>query len=289
MDMASSLPRRWLTDDAIGRHNQAIAGILRTPPILPQADGLVLFVVLGSRDVPRQLVALKSLWHFLRRGRVVVLDDGTLTAQDRAVLAQHCGDPEIIRMGELQFGPFPREPGWALLLTMLDKRAGEYWLHVGYDTVTLAMPEEVRTAIAGNRGLAMLDGPDAAAAPLPLAEFAARYFPAGAADGSTREQIESRFGQIARQKRWHHLRCRTALYGLAAGTGGRRLAADFLTRIEALVGRRQAATAEASRNRRRFRARQREPARLPAAFALPWLARARRRCGIGDDRFRRAG
>ena len=95
MNMTSILPRRWRAKQEATRHNEAIAEVLSTPPIVPKADGVVLFSMIGTAVLLPYLVAVKSLWHELRRGRVAILDDGTLTAQDRAVLAHHCGDLHI--------------------------------------------------------------------------------------------------------------------------------------------------------------------------------------------------
>ena len=104
MNMTSILPRRWRAKQEATRHNEAIAEVLSTPPIVPKADGVVLFSMIGTAVLLPYLVAVKSLWHELRRGRVAILDDGTLTAQDRAVLAHHCGDPEIISIAQVQTG-----------------------------------------------------------------------------------------------------------------------------------------------------------------------------------------
>ena len=87
------LPYRWRRRIDSGRHDRAIRAILDTPPIRPATDGLVLFSMIGTAVLLPYLVAVKSLWHQLRRGRIVILDDGTLTASDKAVLARHCGDP----------------------------------------------------------------------------------------------------------------------------------------------------------------------------------------------------
>ena len=93
MNMSNLLPYRWRVKHQAGRHNEAIAAILDTPPLVPQRDGLVLFSMIGTAVVLPYLVAVKSLWQQLGRGRVAILDDGTLTAPDRAVLAAHLGLP----------------------------------------------------------------------------------------------------------------------------------------------------------------------------------------------------
>ena len=67
---------------AIGRkagswaHERAVQGILDTPPIVAQDDGVILFSMIGTAVLLPYLVAVKSLHHHLPRGKVVLLDDG---------------------------------------------------------------------------------------------------------------------------------------------------------------------------------------------------------------------
>ncbi len=85
---------------AIGRkagawaHDRTVQGILDTPPIVAQDDGVILFSMIGTAVLLPYLVAVKSLHHHLPRGKIVLLDDGTLTEGDKQVLAHHCDQPE---------------------------------------------------------------------------------------------------------------------------------------------------------------------------------------------------
>lgn len=235
--MASFLPLRWRMSKNIARHNEAISGILRTPPIKPKKDGLVLFSQIGSEQVLSYLVAVKSLSRQLQRGRIVLMDDGTLTAPDRTILAQHCGDPEILRADEVHCGSFPKDVGWEALLTVLDSRLGEYWIWLEPSTVTLGPLIEMEQAIASNRSQIMLGGADAPTRPLPLAAFSDRFYPDGPSENSVQAQVESRLGQLAQQAGWHYLRASSTLAGFAAGNAGRELAGAYLERWQALFGK----------------------------------------------------
>ena len=161
MSKFSLLPRRWRTKKEAAAHAEAIAGILDTPPIVPKQDGLVLFSMIGTAVLLPYLVAVKSLWGELGRGRIAILDDGTLTAQDRAILAHHCGDPELFAIDRVDTGGFPKGGCWERFLTILDHRGGEYWVQLDSDTVTLGPVPEVAQAIATNRSFTLLGGGDA--------------------------------------------------------------------------------------------------------------------------------
>jgi hypothetical protein len=236
MTMHRFLPFRWRTRIDATRHAEAIVDVLDTAPIVPRTDGLVLFSMIGTAVVLPYLVAVKSLWAQLQRGRVALLDDGTLTAQDRAILAHHCGDPAIFRIDQVQRGAFPAGGCWERFLTILDHRRGEYWLQLDSDTVTLGPVEEVERAIASNRSFTLLGGPNAVAEPLPLPEFAAQFYPAGPQQGHVQQELESRFGLIDGGPNWRYLRGCAGFAGFAAGGPGRTLAASFLQAMTDLVG-----------------------------------------------------
>src|SRR5262245_9260385 len=156
MKLNAFLPYRWRARREAARHATAIAGVLETPPIVPRQDGLVIFSMIGTTVLLPYLVAVKSLWRELGRGRIAILDDGTLTAQDRALLAHHCGDPEFLRIDLVPTDPFPRGGCWERFLTILDRRDREYWIQLDSDTVTLGPIDEVADAIDRNRSFILL-------------------------------------------------------------------------------------------------------------------------------------
>lgn len=241
MMMQRFLPYRWRTRLDSARHAEAVAGILETPPIRRDESGPVLFSMMGTAVLLPYLVALKSLHHHLGRGRAVILDDGTLTAEDRAILAFHCGDPEILHMADVERGPFPQGGCWERFLTILDRRRSEYWIQLDSDTVTLRPVPEVAAAIAGNRSFTLLGGPDAGAAPQPLRDFAATHYPEGAEDGHVQAAIESRLDQLPPQRGWRYIRGCAGFAGFAAGGPDRLLAAAFMEAITRLIGPERAA------------------------------------------------
>ena len=236
MNMNSLLPRRWRAKKEANAHAEAIQGILQTPPIVPKQDGVVLFSMIGTAVLLPYLVAVKSLWHELQRGRIAILDDGTLTAQDRAILAHHCGDPEIMRISDVVLNEFPAGGTWERLLTILDRRSGEYWIQLDSDTVTIGPVPEVAEAIARNRSFVFLGGEDAAVGPLPLKEFREHFYPDGEAEGHVQTRIESRLDRVDGARGWNYVRGCSGFAGFAAMGAGRPLASAFLTEMKGLIG-----------------------------------------------------
>ncbi|WP_340587386.1 hypothetical protein [Erythrobacter alti] len=234
--MSSLLPHRWRSKREATRHAEAITAILDTPPIVPKHDGVVLFSMIGTAVLLPYLVAVKSLWGELQRGRVAILDDGTLTAQDRAILAHHCGDPEIMRISDVVLGEFPAGGTWERLLTILDRRGSEYWIQLDSDTVTISPVDEVAEAIARNRSFVFLGEVEASDGPLPLAEFHQRFCARGAVHDHVQSRIETSLDQVDEARGWKYVRGCSGFAGFAATGSGRALASAFLTEIKGMIG-----------------------------------------------------
>lgn len=236
MSKVSLLPRRWRARKDAARHAEAISGILDTPPIVPKQDGLVLFSMIGTAVLLPYLVAVKSLWGQLKRGRVAILDDGTLTPQDYAILAHHCGDPEILHIKDVPLGLFPAGGTWERLLTILDRRSSEYFIQLDSDTVTIGPVPEIAEAISRNRSFLLLGEAESGCGPLPLSEFCDRFYPEGAQDNHVQSRIESQLGTIDPERGWKYVRGCSGFAGFAAMGGGRPLAAAFLKEMKRLIG-----------------------------------------------------
>jgi hypothetical protein len=134
-------------------------------------------------------------------------------------------------------GALPPGGGWAQLLTILDRRAGQYWIALDPHTVTLADLPEAEAAIASNRSFALVG--DAAA-------------------GGAARRLERRLAALCGTRGWRYRAGCGGLIGFAAGGTGRALAAALLSE-QATLG--QAATPELARNL--ILANEAEPVLLP--------------------------
>lgn len=142
-------------------HAHVAKGILETPPLKPTNDRVVLFSMMGTRVMLPYLVAVKSLYNRLQMGRVAILDDGSLTKDDRRVLADHLGDPVVRHIGEVSTGACPKGGTWERLLTLLDMAEHDYVIQLDSDTVTVGDVPEIRSAIEKNRSFTLLGEPGA--------------------------------------------------------------------------------------------------------------------------------
>jgi len=221
------------------RHRRLARSVLTTPPIRAGDDGVVLFSMIGTAVLLPYLVAVKSLRHHLGRGRVVILDDGTLTAADHAVLVQHLGDPRILSIAQVATGDCPQGGTWERLLTILDLRADCYVIQVDSDTVTLGDPVEVRAAIDSGRdftlrGEAAAELRSAAA----IAQDRAGIDPRGPGL-HVQDAAEAAIGSVAipGQTDLRYVRGCSGFAGFAPGGAGRALAEGFSRAMDAAIGR----------------------------------------------------
>lgn len=222
-------------------HLRSARGVLDTPPIMPTADRVVIFSMIGTRVVLPYLVAVKSLHARLGIGRIAILDDGSLTVADRAVLAHHLGNPEIRSIRDVDTGRCPHGGTWERLLTLLDLRADDYVIQLDSDTVTVGEVPEVLAAIAGNHSFTLLgDSETDGVGALPLPDFVARRYPEGAPTGRLHIQtaIETRFADYPDAASHRYVRGCSGFTGFArGGLSGRAQAEAFSLAGEALVGK----------------------------------------------------
>jgi hypothetical protein len=150
---ASSYYRR-LTQ---ARFDRACRDVLRTPPVRAAAGNAPVHVVsmVRTEHLRMYLLAIKSFMRRLAQDgigpvAVTVLDDGSLTEADRAVLGQHVEGIGTTRLDGLPTGPCPRGGCWERLLHILDLSAQQYVVQLDSDILTMGRIPKVTEAIAAN-------------------------------------------------------------------------------------------------------------------------------------------
>ena len=230
------LPYRVRSSIDLRRHDRACRPVLDTAPIVPADDGLVIFSMMGTAVLLPYLVAVKSLWSHLRRGRVVILSDGTLTARDRDVLAHHCGNPDIIDIADVDTTGFPRGGAWERLLTILDRRDGDYMIQLDSDTVTLGYPGAVADAVASNRSFTLLGGAEWEFGVKSCTDFVPSQKLSPTSEAHIQTRMERSLLRIADAGEMRYIRGCAGFAGFARRPGGRSLAAQFVAQMEGILG-----------------------------------------------------
>jgi hypothetical protein len=221
----------------IWSHERAAQGVLDTAPIVGTDDGVILFSMIGTAVLLPYLVAAKSLHHHLQRGRIVLLNDGTLTPKDRAILARHCDNPVILEKPGIDTSPCPRDNCWERLLAILDHRANAYVIQLDSDTVTTGPVPEVLNAIEANRSFTLGGGQSEAQHGFGSAKDIASAFHAdGPTSDHVQSQAEAAMVTLPNAGDIRYIRGCAGFAGFAQSNSGRTLVSNFSQAMEERLG-----------------------------------------------------
>jgi hypothetical protein len=221
------------------RHRRVAARVLATPPIRPIDDGLVLLSMVGSAVVLPALVAIKSLHAQLGRGRMALLNDGSLTQADRATFAHHLGNPAITHIRDVDLGAAPPGGTWERLLHLLDLRRDHYVVQVDSDTVTLGALPEVEQAIDAGRDFTLRGEAEAALVEVDALRDRYRGSDPRRPGLHVQDAAEEAMGEVAIASGTlrRYARGCSGFAGFAPGGPGRELAEGFSLEMDRLIGR----------------------------------------------------
>jgi hypothetical protein len=144
---------------SIGRawFNFSCRAALRTPPIYFQDAGVTLVSMLCHGEVLMYLLAVKSFCAQLGRNpNVVILDDGSLNADDQAILRLHIPEVRIVHIADVIPDRCPKGSCWERLLLISDLVKDSYIVQLDSDTLTLGSISEVQKCIDANQSFTLL-------------------------------------------------------------------------------------------------------------------------------------
>ncbi|MCX2981310.1 hypothetical protein EYC98_10585 [Halieaceae bacterium IMCC14734] len=119
---------------------------------------LVIVSLVYHDAVDMTLLAINSFLSQIRRGRVELIDDGSLTPQDYQILTSQIQHLKIVHISEIDVGSCPRGGCWERLVHILRLSEHSYVVQVDTDTLTLGVITEVDQAIRDN-GAFTIGGP----------------------------------------------------------------------------------------------------------------------------------
>lgn len=231
------LPFRIRTRIYSSAHDRVCRPILETPPIQAKQDGVVIFSMMGTKVLLPYLVAVKSFWTQLGRGRVVILDDGTLTDADRETINYHCDNPQIIPIAGVDVEGFLRGGTWERLLSVIDGSRTDYVIQLDSDTVTIGPVNEVNHAIDRAQSFAFGGDPVSARKGILSVDDYLEYYGAKLT-GSDHVQavMERALVKLRGHDTLNYFRGCSGFAGFAAGDNRRAKARDLTQQYEAIIG-----------------------------------------------------
>jgi hypothetical protein len=104
------------------------------------------------RDLTAYLLAIKSLYIALGRGKILIINDGTLSDEDFRQLHRHIPDLEVLDYHKLSIHLFPRADFfWERLVKVIELSNHNYVIQLDADTVVSAPVPEVLECLRHNR------------------------------------------------------------------------------------------------------------------------------------------
>lgn len=131
--------------------NRALRPILNTKPHPSDRQDLLIFSAVSHRDLLMYLAAVKSLAQFLPAVGIVAMNDGSLTADDQAILNIHLPGIRIVSGRDIYTGKVPADTMWQRMFWSIKLAQEAYVIQLDSDTLTLARPDYVIETIAASK------------------------------------------------------------------------------------------------------------------------------------------
>jgi hypothetical protein len=216
--------------------DQQVREVLNTKPVaLAPLSPLHLLSQVQHKDVRMYLVATKSFLARVPAGRITVLDDGSLTPDDKGLLSTQVLGVSIRPITNFRSPRCPVGGCWERLLAIAAFSADGYVIQLDTDTVTLDDLEEVRNAIADDASFCIGTWDDQRLEPmLERARDAAQLN----APEITHVQVlaEKAFDRIAGAAELRYARGCAGFAGFAKGSARLDFIEDFAAQMTVLIG-----------------------------------------------------
>jgi len=132
--------------------------ILDTKPIEYRYDkNVIVLSMVHHAALEMYLVAIKSFLYYFCKASVHVLDDGSLTEEDKSKINHHIPNVVITHINDVDTTGFPKGGCWERLLHICELTQDAYVIQLDSDTLTRAPLFEVYDAIEHQRGFTITD------------------------------------------------------------------------------------------------------------------------------------
>jgi len=180
------------------------------------------------------LVAIKSILHRVGYGRVIQIDDNSLTENDRVVLQRHLPGSTCIPITSVDTGACPRGGTWERLCHIVNLLDHSYVIQVDADTLVCGDIPEVLQCVQSNRSftLGTRQG-QALVSARKAASFAHEH-------GGNHTQLvaERALGELPNADELSYVRGSSGFAGFARGAFSRSQLQEFSTHMSRMTGSR---------------------------------------------------
>lgn len=203
-----------------------------TAPINPIGASPIIVSMVCKRDLTMYLLAIKSFYHWLGRGQVVIINDGTLSDRDLALIKGHVRPLAIYDAAKLASPKCPKYISWKKLFCIAECIQDEYTIQLDSDTLTLSDIPEIAEYVDSNTSFILGTKTGVALQPIDLAINAARK--------STSEHVqisaERHFDQLPGYPNLKYVRGCSGFDGFGKGAFDLKFLEEFSAVMYAAIG-----------------------------------------------------
>lgn len=212
--------------------NSQTKRILDTPPMPYREAPLAIVSMVSNLDPQMYIIAVKSFYHRLGRGKVVAIVDADMPGSSRDLIRKHLGPVEFVHLESIDTGKCQRGGTWERVLYCVERSEREYVIQIDCDSLCTGDIPEVLDSVENNRAFTLAEG-------LPIKPLF-DWVEDGERNGSN--HIVNTFEMKARQypggERLKYVRGSSGFAGFAKGGVSRQLLEDFHEKMAALHGER---------------------------------------------------
>lgn len=218
-----------------GYFSRRVQGLLHTAPLeLGDATAPVVLSQLQHKDVLMYLAAVKSFARRVPPSIVHVVDDGSLTQDDRALLARHVPDIRFHALVDCREPGLPTGGTWERLTAIACLSQTHYVIQLDADTLTRGPIDEVATAVQANCAFTIgtRNGQE-----IEIAREQAGWTRAHAAAAThVQIQAEIHFDRLREAATLKYTRGCSGFAGFPAGSGKIELMHNLSSQMQKLIG-----------------------------------------------------
>lgn len=127
-----------------------------TPPIAYKDAPLTIVSMVAGYDVQMYVLAMKSFYRRIQRGKIVVVADG-IDERNRDLIRKHLGPVQFLNVEEIDPGDCPRGGTWERLVHIVRNTAHEYTIQMDADVLFVGPIPEVLDCVERNRAFTLSD------------------------------------------------------------------------------------------------------------------------------------
>lgn len=225
---------RWRTKLKKARFYRLTQGIFDTAP-MPVVDApWSIMSMVSNGDVQMYLLALKSFYARIGRGKITAIIDRNMPDQSRALLERHVPGIRFRILEDIDTGPCQRGGTWERILQVVENSSREYTIQIDCDTLAFGPDlSEVLSCVESNTAFTLGSMGNTIVS---LPEMAAL---ARTTDSDHCTIVAERFfDRYPDAAKWKYVRASSGFAGFAKNGFQRKTVEDFHVNMEKLLGSR---------------------------------------------------